>query len=82
MLPNEPISEGKALMEFVTPVDAVERSSGLTFFTELEKQKIPSLCSKTACSLRHHAALMKQVMSNSNKKKEKEKEKAKAKVEL
>ncbi|KAL2912600.1 nuclease [Polyrhizophydium stewartii] len=50
VLPNAVI-EDTPLTEFITPVDAVERGSGLTLFPDLDVRSLPSLCAKTKCAV-------------------------------
>jgi endonuclease G, mitochondrial len=47
ILPNEPIDHEKPLMDFLTPIDVISRSSGFKFFDEL---KTKPLCQSMECA--------------------------------
>ncbi|KAJ3336904.1 nuclease [Kappamyces sp. JEL0680] len=51
VLPNAAISATTPLSEFLVPLDAVERSSGIEFFPALQphKAQLPNLCSRVDC---------------------------------
>ncbi|GAO50868.1 hypothetical protein SAICODRAFT_91567 [Saitoella complicata NRRL Y-17804] len=51
VLPNAPIDNATNLTEFVTPLDAIERASGLEFLTALKSSKRRELCQETSCSV-------------------------------
>eukprot|EP00842_Homolaphlyctis_polyrhiza_P006543 jgi/Hompol1/6890/HPOL_002507-RA len=53
VLPNEAIDLGqRPLTEFVVPIDAVERSSGLEFFPGLDTRQLPPICGAVKCATR------------------------------
>lgn len=51
VLPNAPIVDDHPLEAFVTPIDAIERASGLEFFDKVDKKKVPALCARVKCVL-------------------------------
>jgi endonuclease G, mitochondrial len=51
ILPNQAIPEKKQLGDFLTPLDVIEKYSGLLFFDKLEGVRTLELCKETACSL-------------------------------
>ncbi|ORX94164.1 hypothetical protein K493DRAFT_315630 [Basidiobolus meristosporus CBS 931.73] len=60
VLPNAPIPDDTPLEQFVVPVEALEKSSGLTFFEFLDKAKTPQLCDTVACRIIPHAFYQRQ----------------------
>jgi endonuclease G len=48
VLPNEPIDNGKPLMEFLTPIDAIARSTGIQF---IKDSTAKPLCGHIECAL-------------------------------
>ena len=51
VLPNEPIPNSTNLTEFEVPVNAIERSTGLTLLQSQPSGKIKSLCREVKCEL-------------------------------
>lgn len=51
VLPNNVIPNDTKLTDFLVPVDAVERASGLDFFPRLPPNKRKELCRETDCSI-------------------------------
>ncbi|OMH83244.1 Mitochondrial nuclease [Zancudomyces culisetae] len=54
VLPNTPIRNEEKLESFIMPLDALERASGLEFFTSLDKSSSPivDLCKHTVCQVK------------------------------
>ncbi|KAI9209331.1 uncharacterized protein BJ171DRAFT_115704 [Polychytrium aggregatum] len=62
VLPNQKIGD-PPLDSFLTPVDAIERSTGLVFFPELEnKSALPCICSRTKCAVTSFKFAAKQLL--------------------
>ena len=51
VLPNAPIDNGTPLTEFATPVEAIERASGIDMLPALPPNRRKNLCSETQCSI-------------------------------
>ncbi|KAJ0404765.1 hypothetical protein P43SY_005589 [Pythium insidiosum] len=51
ILPNQVIPENKNLLDFLTPLDVIEKYSGLLFFDKLSHIPKRELCKETKCSL-------------------------------
>ena len=50
VLPNDKISNDTPLTDFQVPVEALERSSGLTFFNKLDSSvKVKNMCHEVSC---------------------------------
>jgi endonuclease G len=64
VLPNEPIELSTPLTEFVVPVEAIERESGLVFFNDLDIFKRKNLCNQVECVVQPFA---KSVTQSNNK---------------
>lgn len=50
VLPNAPIPDTTPLTEFLTPLDAVERASGLTIFDKIDR-RTTGLCDRIKCNI-------------------------------
>ena len=44
VVPNEPIADGKHIVEFMVPVDFVEKHAGVVFFGNVDRSKVRPLC--------------------------------------
>ncbi|TMW60474.1 hypothetical protein Poli38472_000516 [Pythium oligandrum] len=51
ILPNQVIPEQKNLLDFLTPVDVIEKYAGLLFFDKLDHVEKLELCKETKCAL-------------------------------
>jgi endonuclease G len=51
VLPNAPISNNTKLSDFLVPIDAVERASGLEFLSRLPVNRRMDLCREVDCSI-------------------------------
>ena len=51
VLPNKPIANNKPLTDFLVPVEAVEKASGLEFASKLPEQRRMKLCEQIKCSI-------------------------------
>lgn len=51
ILPNRAIAANKSLKDFVTPVEVIEKYSGLLFFEHIKEHRKADLCSEMSCSL-------------------------------
>jgi len=51
VLPNAEIADGTPFETFIVPVDAVERASGLTLFSDAIKQNSKHICKTTKCDV-------------------------------
>ena len=51
VLPNKPIANDKPLTDFLAPIEAVEKASGLEFATKLPEQRRLKLCEQIKCSI-------------------------------
>jgi endonuclease G len=55
VLPNEPIDDHMPLLSFLTPIDAIEHSTGIEFFKTMLKDpppgKVKQLCLKIECEV-------------------------------
>lgn len=52
VLPNAPINNATPLKSFLAPVSAIERATGLEFFTKVNSRNKKDLCSQVACEIR------------------------------
>ncbi|MCJ1282300.1 nuclease [Xylographa opegraphella] len=51
VLPNKPIANNKPLTDFLVPIEAVEKASGLEFASKLPEQRRLKLCEQIKCSI-------------------------------
>ncbi|ODQ67020.1 hypothetical protein NADFUDRAFT_49472 [Nadsonia fulvescens var. elongata DSM 6958] len=51
VMPNDKINNTTKLTDFQVPIEALERSSGLEFFTKLSDNKKKDLCREVECSI-------------------------------